>query len=87
MLNLYREALRRRRELPALGDGTLSWLPAGDDMLVFRREPGFVCVLNTGDQPADVSEVVRGATLVLASGPVGDDGMLPGATGAWYTTG
>jgi alpha-glucosidase len=86
MLNLYRAALRRRRESPALGDGMLRWLPAGDDMLVFGREPGFFCVINVGDAPAAVPEAVRGAKLVLASGPVGDGDMLPAATGAWYTT-
>jgi alpha-glucosidase len=87
MLNLYREALRRRRETPALGDGTLTWLPGGDDMLAFRREPGFICVVNVGDKPAAVPEAVRDATLVLASGPIDDGDMLPAATGAWYRTG
>jgi alpha-glucosidase len=87
MLNLYRSALRRRRESPALGDGPLSWLPAGDDVLAFRREPGFICVVNAGEEPAVAPEAVRGATLVLASGPIGDDGVLPAATGAWYRTG
>jgi alpha-glucosidase len=86
MLNLYREALRLRRESPALGDGTLSWLPTADDVLAFRRTPGFVCVVNVGDEPADLPEAVRGATPVLASGPLGDDGTLPAATAAWYTT-
>jgi alpha-glucosidase len=84
MLNLYRDALRRRRELPALGDGTLTWLPSGDDMLAFRREPGFVCVVNTGDVPADLPEAVRQAKLILASGPVGENGDLPPDTTAWY---
>jgi alpha-glucosidase len=87
MLNLYREALRRRRDTPALGDGTLTWLPGGDDMLAFRREPGFICVVNVGDKPAAVPEAVRDATLVLASGPIDDGDMLPAATGAWYRTG
>ncbi|MFQ6200515.1 glycoside hydrolase family 13 protein, partial [Streptomyces sp. NPDC000405] len=47
MLELYRAALRLRHEHPALGDGTLTWL---DDtparVLAFRRDPGFVCVVN-----------------------------------------
>ena len=85
MLHLYRRALRQRRQLPALGDGTLSWLPAGADTLAFRREPGFVCVLNVGDRPAEVPEAVRGLTPLLASGPVDGD-TLPTGTGAWYLT-
>jgi alpha-glucosidase len=86
MLNLYRSALRLRREIPALGDGTLSWLPADADVLAFRRDPGFVAVVNVGDRAADLPEAVRGARLVLTSGPVGDDGSLPAATAAWYAT-
>jgi alpha-glucosidase len=87
MLTLYREALRRRRATPALGDGTLTWLPAADDVLAFAREPGFVCVVNVGDRPAEPPAAVRGVTPVLASGPIGEDGTVPGATTAWYTTG
>ena len=30
MLELYRAALRIRREHPALGDGPMSWHPAAD---------------------------------------------------------
>jgi alpha-glucosidase len=87
MLSLYREALRRRRESPALGDGTLTWLSGDGDVLAFRRDPGFVCVLNTGDRPAELPGDARGGKLVLASGPLDDDGTLPAATAAWYTTG
>jgi alpha-glucosidase len=86
MLSLYREALRRRREVPALGDGTLTWLPSGEHMLAFRREPGFACVVNVGGEPADLPEAVRDAKLVLASGPLGQNGALPPDTAAWYAT-
>jgi alpha-glucosidase len=89
MLTLYRNALRLRRELPALGDGQLTWIEAGQDMLAFRREPSFVCVTNVGDEPADLPrEVVGGSAVVLlASGPTNPDGRLPGATAVWYATG
>jgi alpha-glucosidase len=56
-------------------------------VLAFRREPGFACVVNVGDAPAELPEPVRGANLLLASGPLGRDGTLPGSTGAWYGTG
>ena len=88
MLSLYRSALRLRRELPALGEGTLEWLdtPAAD-VLAFRREPGFVAVVNFGDAPADLpASLPSGARLLLASAPLDDvgPGRLPGPAAAWY---
>jgi alpha-glucosidase len=42
-LNLYREALRLRRELPELGDGPLEWWDdasvGANHVLAFRRGP------------------------------------------------
>jgi alpha-glucosidase len=84
MLNLYRTALQSRRKLPALGDGMLTWIPVGDDVLAFRREPGFACVVNVRDEPAKLPHELREATLLLGSSPIIDDGMLPAATAAWY---
>ena len=46
MLELYRRALRIRREHPALGDGRLEWRPAPAGALSFAREPGFACIVN-----------------------------------------
>ena len=86
VLSLYRAALRLRRQLPALGDGTLAWVEAGEDVLAFRREPGFGCVVNLGDEPTDrPAEVPADATVLLASGPLGAGGQLPTATAVWYT--
>jgi alpha-glucosidase len=82
MLGLYREALRLRREHPALGDGGLEWTDAPAGTLVFSREPGFVCTVNTGSAP--VALPVPG-TPVLASGPfelVELEGALPQAATA-----
>ena len=61
---LYRKALKLRRDLPALGDGSLTWHPAPDGVLVFTRAPGFVCTVNTGDAPVVLP---RPGTLLLAS--------------------
>jgi alpha-glucosidase len=90
MLAHYRQALRLRRETPALGDGTLRWLPSSDTVLAFHRDPGFVCVLNVGDEPAALPDTARGARLLIASGAIGDgDGgagaTLPGTTAAWFS--
>jgi len=86
MLTLYRDALSLRRTLPALGDGPLAWVEAGQDLLAFRREPGFVCVVNLGDKPAQLADglLPDGAVAVLASGPIDADGWIPDATAVWY---
>jgi alpha-glucosidase len=85
MLTLYRNALRLRRALPALGDGTMTWLESAPDVLAFSREPGFACVVNFGSGPADPPAAVSGLTPVLASRPVGPDGRVPGAATVWYS--
>ncbi|MEV4244093.1 glycoside hydrolase family 13 protein [Streptosporangium canum] len=80
MLNLYRAALRIRRE--ELGDGALTWLDAGDDVLAFTRETGLTCVVNLGPEP--VALPPHDAVL-LASGPL-DAGELPSDTAVWLRT-
>jgi alpha-glucosidase len=85
MLTLYRKVLRLRRELPALGAGSgrdLQWLDLGENVVAFAREPGFVCVVNTGQAPVALPD----GEIVLASGAL-DDGRLPSDTAAWITTG
>ncbi|WP_331272710.1 glycoside hydrolase family 13 protein [Motilibacter deserti] len=85
MLSLYRHALRLRRELPALGDGTLGWAPSADGVLAFRREPGFVCVVNFGPDPAPIpDELLADGEVLLASAPLDGDGTIPGDTAVWY---
>jgi alpha-glucosidase len=89
MLWLYRDALRLRRELPALGGGggsSVTWLELGDDVLAFTRTPGFTCVVNTGSTPVPLPE----GELVLSSVPLGDPGeaaegtrTLPADAAAW----
>ena len=89
MLSLYRAALALRRDRPELGDGTMAWIdtdgPGGSStVLAFRRDPGFVCVVNAGDEPAPLPDAVRDGTLLLSSDPLPADGTLPGVTSAWY---
>jgi len=80
MLNLYRAALRLRREHPALGDGKMTWLNSGADELAFTREPGFGFVANLGDKP---SFLPSGSRIILTSGPL-DGAMLPADTAIWF---
>jgi alpha-glucosidase len=80
ILNLYRSALRLRRAEPALGDGTLRWLPSTPDVLLFARNPGFVCAVNLSESPIAAPAP---AELLLASGPLTADGQIPPDTAAW----
>ncbi len=82
-LNLYRAALRLRRDHPALGRGALRWLglPADAGLLCFAREPGFVLAANLGTAPAALP---AHREVLLASGPV-TAGRLPPDTAAWLS--
>ncbi len=77
-LEMYRAALRLRREYE-VADSSLTWLEsANDDILAFRN--GFLMVLsNMGSEPTELPE----GGVVLASGDMPDAGMLPPNTTAW----
>jgi alpha-glucosidase len=78
-LELYREALRLRRQLQT--DETLTWVETGhEDVLHFVRPGGWHCLSNFGTEPVAVGDGV----LRIASGPVAD-GVLPGETTVWLT--
>ncbi len=85
ILALYRDALRIRRGHPALGDGTLRWLPAPDGVLLFARDPGFVGVVNLSTAPFALPI----GDVLLASGPlVGAHGRdVPSDTAVWLSVG
>jgi alpha-glucosidase len=84
MLSLYRAALELRRDRLELGDGTMAWIDTDGELLAFRRDPGFVCVVNVGGEPVPPPDAVRDGALLLSSDPLEPDGRLPGATSAWY---
>jgi alpha-glucosidase len=79
-LNLYKTALRIRREHPALGEGRLAWDPeATPGVLSFTRNPGFRCVVNLSDTPVELPAHQR---ILLSSEPV-PDGQLPTDAAVW----
>jgi len=80
MLNLYRTALRVRRNEPALGDGPLTWLDVPPGALGFVRDPGFAVLVNVDAEPFALPE---GAEVALTSSPLTDEGLLPRNTTAW----
>jgi alpha-glucosidase len=82
VLELYRAALRMRREHPALGDGVLRFRDeSGDDVVAFDRDPGFTCVVNMGAEPVRLPA----GEVALASGDLPGDGTLPADTAVWLT--
>ncbi|MET9268925.1 glycoside hydrolase family 13 protein [Kribbella sp. NPDC003557] len=79
-LNLYKEALRLRREHPALGEGRLAWdESAGDGVLSFTRDPGFRCVVNLGESTVPLPPHSK---VLLSSEPLTGAG-LPPDTSVW----
>jgi alpha-glucosidase len=82
MLELYRAALRIRRNQPALGDGDLSWIGVPAGALAFARSPAFVCMTNVS---ADAVPVPAGATILITSGPLGAGGTVPPDTTVWLS--
>ena len=82
-LELYRELLRIRKERD-LGEGALSVLDEGADVLAARVETraGTTQVLvNFGAEPV---EIPSGATVLVASEPDVDT-VLPTDTAVWFT--
>ena len=78
MLELYRSAIRLR---PA---GDFAWLPADAHVLAFTRGREFACHLNLTGRPVPLPD---GFSLLLASGPLDDDGCLPPDTAVWLRAG
>jgi alpha-glucosidase len=78
-LQLYREALRVRRQLQ--GAEELEWLPPGHpEVLHFVRPGGWHCVTNFGTESVPLPEgVVRVSSVPLT------DGRLPGECTVWLT--
>ena len=82
MLELYRSALRLRRAEEGLRSDheRLRWLSSEPEVLAYRRGETFACVLNLGTADA---ELPAHEEILLASGPLTQDGRLPVDTGVW----
>ncbi len=82
MLELYRSALRLRREHPAFRSDGMTWLDAPEGVLRFRRGDGLEVVVNLTADAAPLGRVGRG--VLLASVPLDGEGdLLPGDAAAW----
>jgi alpha-glucosidase len=86
-LELYRTALRLRRDHPDLGAGdAVEWLPAPEGVLAFRRG-AFVCTANTGTEAVELPALP--GEMLLTSAPRAHRGgtptTLPGDTTVWWS--
>jgi alpha-glucosidase len=79
-LNLYRRALSLRAATPDLLDREFEWLDSPDAVVAYRRGAVSV-VLNAGAVPA----ALPAGRVLLASGPLGADGLLPADTAVWLS--
>jgi alpha-glucosidase len=77
-LALYRQALTWRRELQAAE--SLEWMPGTNgQVLHFRRPGGWRSVTNFGPGAVPLPD----GTVVVASSPLQEEGLLPADTTAW----
>ena len=78
-LNLYRKALEIRKSQSGLGDGPMSWVDAGSDVVAFSRPGNFYCYLNLGEP----IELPKNINILVSSSPI-EDGKLPTDTAIWF---
>ncbi|MDG4803757.1 glycoside hydrolase family 13 protein [Micromonospora sp. WMMD980] len=89
MLELYRTALRLRREHLNEAGADLDWLPGSAEVLNFTRPGGFTFLANLSDQavplPNASSAGSSAVEVLLASGPL-TAGAVPPDTAVWLRT-
>jgi len=79
MLELYRAALRIRREEPELGDGPMRWMPSDEAVLDFVRGESLRCITNLSASPIELPP--HAAILVQSADLVA--GRLPPDAAVW----
>ena len=77
-LSIYRQALALRRLEEGLGDGPMTWIEAGKDVVAFSRPGNFACYINFGA----AIEIPAGAKVLISSGPL-EDNLIPADTAVW----
>ena len=77
-LTMYREALALRKLEEGLGDGPMSWIEAGKDVVAFSRPGNFACYINFGA----AFEIPSGAKVLISSGPL-EGNSIPTDTAVW----
>ena len=77
-LTMYREVLAIRKLEEGLGDGPMTWIEAGNDVVAFSRPGNFACYINFGA----AIEIPTGAKVLISSGPL-DANSIPTDTAVW----
>ena len=72
MLSLYRQALQIRRSTVVPDHEPLTWLPAPDGVLHFRRGERFQCLVNLSEEPV----ALAGHALMTSVG-LDNPGVVP----------
>jgi alpha-glucosidase len=78
-LNMYRRALSIRHAHPGLGDGEIRWHPSDEQVLLFERGDGFICLVNFGAENA----YLPGSTNVILSSAPLNGREVPTDTAVW----
>ena len=76
--SLYTQALAIRKSESGLGDGPMSWIDAGTDVIAFSRPGNFACYVNFGSP----IELPQGAEILLASQKLSGN-TIPTDTTVW----
>lgn len=79
MLELYRNALRIRKNEPSIHTGEFRWVPNGDDVVMFARGDDFICMANVSGEAVDLPPYQE---ILLSSVPLDGD-RLPGDATVW----
>jgi alpha-glucosidase len=77
-LTMYRQALALRKLEEGLGDGPMTWINAGNDVVAFSRPGNFACYINFGA----AIEIPTGAKVLISSGPL-EGNSIPTDTAVW----
>ena len=74
---MYRKALEIRHNESGLGDGEMTWIETGEDVLAFSRPGNFKCYVNFGKEiPLPEGDVL------ISSSPITNQ-VLPRDTAVW----
>jgi alpha-glucosidase len=76
--SLYTKALALRKSEVGLGDGPMTWIEAGKDVIAFSRPGNFACYVNFGNPIA----IPQGAEILLASRDLSGN-VIPTDTTVW----